>query len=497
MLFSLKRQALVGVVTGFIATVQAKTAAEWKELSIYQVLTDRFATTNLTAPECFIRDYCGGTWKGLERKLDYIQNMGFDAVWISPVIHNIDVNTTWGYAFHGYWGDDPYRLNAHFGTSEDLKSLSDALHARGMSLMVDVVINHLASNTLPQDVDYGSYPAPFNTPDAFHPACQIDFSNQSSVEDCWLVTEPAPALVDLKNEDQVILDALINSVVDLVETYAIDGIRLDTARHVPKPSLAKFQQKVGVFVTGEALNQSVPYVAQYQGPLDSAINYPLWYALVDSFMGRTTFDYLESVVKSEQATFSDAHALTNFLDNQDQPRFASYLGDGHGDDVVRDENAATFLFFVTGIPVIYYGFEQRFDGGYDPINRETMWTSGYNTSAPLYNYLGRLNAIRKYAASIAGKEVFYSEDTVFLSSGVSHMAMQRGPLVIVLTNVGQHIADTDYAVNDSQFSAGDSLTDLVSCDEVKVRTNGGFTSPSNGGKPRIWIKSEYAWKFCF
>ncbi|KAK9320298.1 alpha-amylase [Lipomyces orientalis] len=479
MLLDLK-QVLVGSLTILIDVVQAKTAEEWKELSIYQVVTDRFATTNLSAPQCWIRDYCGGTWKGLERKLDYIQNMGFDAVWISPVIHNIDVNTTWGFAYHGYWGDDPYRLNEHFGTPEDLKSLSDSLHRRGMSLMVDVVINHLSSNAAPQDVNYNLFPTPFNTSNAFHRPCVIDFANQSRSE----------------IEDAAILDALIDSVVDLVAKYDIDGIRLDTARHVPKPSLSKFQQRVGVFVTGEALNASVPYVAQYQGPLDSAINYPLWYALVDSFMGRTTFDFLVSVVKSEQVTFSDAHALTNFLDNQDQPRFASYLGDGRGDDVLRDENAATFLFFVTGIPIIYYGFEQRFNGGSDPVNRETMWSSGYDTSVPLYNYLTRLNAVRKYAASISGKDVFYSEDTTFLGSGVTHMAMQRGPLVIVLTNVGEHIVDAGYTVNGSKFSAGDSLTDLVSCDIVKVGAFGTFTSPSNGGKARIWIKTEYARKFC-
>ncbi|KAK9491649.1 alpha-amylase [Lipomyces doorenjongii] len=496
-MLAIPKPALASIVAVFIAIVQAKTVEEWKELSIYQVLTDRFATTNLTAPECWIRDYCGGTWKGLEKKLDYIQNMGFDAIWISPIIHNIEVNTTWGYAFHGYWGDNPYRLNDHFGTPEDLKSLSDSLHRRGMSLMVDVVINHFASNTGSTDVDYSLFPSPFNTASAFHQSCAIDFSNQSSIEDCWLVTDPAPVLPDLKNDDDVILDPLIESVVDLVMKYDIDGIRLDTARHIPKASLSKFQEKVGVFVTGEALNESVPYVAQYQGPLDSAINYPLWYALIDSFMGRTTFDFLVSVVKSEQATFSDAHALTNFLDNQDQPRFASYLGDGHGDDVLRDENAATFLFIVSGIPVIYYGFEQRFNGGYDPINRETMWSSDYNTSAPLYNYIARLNSIRKYAASITGKNAFYSEDTVFLGSSARHLVMQRGLLVAVLTNAGTHLEDNGYTISGSQFKAGNSLTDLVSCDVVHVGSNGVFISPGNAGKARIWINTKFARKFCF
>lgn len=71
--------------TSFLPIAAAKTAAEWRELSIYQVLTDRFATTDGSAPSCAITDYCGGTWKGIENKLDYIQGMGFEAVWISPV----------------------------------------------------------------------------------------------------------------------------------------------------------------------------------------------------------------------------------------------------------------------------------------------------------------------------------------------------------------------------------------------------------------------------
>ena len=64
---------------------EAKNATEWGELSIYQVLTDRFATSNQSSPECWIRGYCGGTWKGIENNLDYIQGMGFEAIWISPV----------------------------------------------------------------------------------------------------------------------------------------------------------------------------------------------------------------------------------------------------------------------------------------------------------------------------------------------------------------------------------------------------------------------------
>lgn len=69
-----------------------------------QLITDRFATSDGSSPACDTsqRQYCGGTWKGIVQKLDYIQNMGFDAIWISPVVANVEGNTTYGQAFHGY-----------------------------------------------------------------------------------------------------------------------------------------------------------------------------------------------------------------------------------------------------------------------------------------------------------------------------------------------------------------------------------------------------------
>jgi alpha-amylase len=76
----------LGLVLALISQyATAKNATEWQQLSIYQVLTDRFATSNQSSPECWIRGFCGGTWRGIENNLDYIQGMGFEAIWISPM----------------------------------------------------------------------------------------------------------------------------------------------------------------------------------------------------------------------------------------------------------------------------------------------------------------------------------------------------------------------------------------------------------------------------
>ena len=87
--------------------------------------------------------------------------MGFDAIWISPITKNIGGSTGYGEGYHGYWPMDLYNLNDGFGTADDLKELSAALHKRGMYLMVDVVVNHFAATNTPPSLTYGGY-SPFN-----------------------------------------------------------------------------------------------------------------------------------------------------------------------------------------------------------------------------------------------------------------------------------------------------------------------------------------------
>ncbi|KFY52584.1 hypothetical protein V496_08335 [Pseudogymnoascus sp. VKM F-4515 (FW-2607)] len=480
----------LAVAAAIFTSTNAKTAAEWRETSIYQVLTDRFATTEGSSPDCQINNYCGGTWKGIENKLDYIQGMGFDAIWISPVIHNIEESTQWGQAYHGYWGDDPFTLNPHFGTADDLKSLSDTLHSRGMSLMVDVVVNHLAANQASGSVDYSVFPAPFNAASAFHTPCGIDYDNQGSVENCWLVTD-TPSLPDVNSENGDVYTAMVNSVADLVKTYGIDGIRLDTAKHVPKEYLAQFQEAVGVYVTGEVLDGNPDFVAGYEGPLSSVLNYPLWYALIESFMGGD-FSRLSTMMSTEASLFTDVNALANFLDNHDQPRFASR----EGNDVVRDRNAATFLMFASGIPVVYYGFEHRFSGAADPDNREALWPSGYNTDAELYKHIALLHQIRDLASDIGGKADYFAWGAEAVGTSSQYLAMKRGPVLVVVSNVGGQGTTEGFSVPASQFDSGDVVVDLLTCTTATVGDGGAFESAANNGESRVWIRTQDKGSYC-
>lgn len=130
------QNALLAVLL-LLKTSHAATPQEWRNRTIYQVFTDRFATdqsattvepSTKLCPSGF-QGYCGGTWQGIISKLDYIQGMGFTAIWISPVVEQIS-DASRGY--HGYSATNLYSLNSHFGSASDLQALSDALHDRGM-----------------------------------------------------------------------------------------------------------------------------------------------------------------------------------------------------------------------------------------------------------------------------------------------------------------------------------------------------------------------------
>jgi len=122
----------------YILPIQSAGKDEWRTRSIYQVMVDRFARPDdSTTFPCNVTDraYCGGTWKGLQYNLDYIQGMGFDSIWISPISKGVEGMTKDGSDYTGYWVTDMTTLNSNFGTSDDLLALSNEVHNRGITII--------------------------------------------------------------------------------------------------------------------------------------------------------------------------------------------------------------------------------------------------------------------------------------------------------------------------------------------------------------------------
>ena len=105
----------------FSLSLSGHSKEEWRSRSIYMLLTDRFAK-NGNQTDCDLKQFCGGNYKGMIEKLDYIKGMGFDAIWISPIIKNTDGS------YHGYHLTNLYELNEHFGSEQDLVDLIDECH---------------------------------------------------------------------------------------------------------------------------------------------------------------------------------------------------------------------------------------------------------------------------------------------------------------------------------------------------------------------------------
>ncbi|KAI0753794.1 glycoside hydrolase superfamily [Fomes fomentarius] len=466
-----------------VTSALAASAEDWQNRAIYQLVTDRFATSDGSGPSCDTGDrkYCGGTWKGIVSKLDYIQNMGFDAVWISPVVKNVEGATEYGEAFHGYWPEDINSLNSHFGSADDLKALSSALHSRGMYLMVDVVVNHLVSSTNPPDF---SRFAPFSDQSKFHSECFIaNYDNQTDVEQCWLGDTKLP-LADLNTEDDEVVQTMNAWIKNLVSEYGVDGVRIDTVKHVRKDFWPDFAKAAGVFTIAEVLHNETSYLAPYTEVLDSVLDYPTWFSLVSAFQSTSgNLSALAATVAASQSAYKGGELLTgSFLDNHDQPRFQSMVQD---DALVK--NAVTWPFVQDGIPILYYGQEQGYQGGADPANREALWLSSYFEDKPLVQHVKKLNGARK--AAVAANSKFLTTPVKLYTPSGSTLAVSKPPLLALLTNGGSS-SSPKWDVPEAGYKPNEELVDIISCSKVTADANGGVSATGSGGSPQVLLPAS-------
>ncbi|EME46703.1 glycoside hydrolase family 13 protein [Dothistroma septosporum NZE10] len=468
----------------------AASGDDWAKWTIYQVMTDRFARTDgSTTATCDTGtgDYCNGTWQGLIAHLDYIQGMGFDAVWISPVTKQLEGLTADGAAYHGYWQTDLNDVNEHFGTASDLQSLSAALHSRGMYLMVDVVTNHFAALGPPDSIDYTTL-TPFDSQSYFHPYCSIDYNdvaNITQVEQCWEGSQNVP-LPDVRTEDSSIASTLDNWISGLVSDYSIDGLRIDSVMEVNPSFWAAFQSSAGVYSLGEVYVDDADFVCSYQDYLPGVFNYAMYYSMTAAFSSTTgSIGDLANMIETIKSC-PDTSQLGTFSENHDVPRFASLNG-----DIVLAQNILTFTMLTDGIPVVYQGQEQHYNavggsgssGSPYPWNREAVWLSGYNTGAELYVLTKQLNAARHVA--IANSASYVTTQNENLYQDLHTLAMKKGDVVTIVTNDGSNGSAWTLSVP-LAYTANTQVTELLTCDTLTTASDGTLAVPMSGGLPRVY-----------
>ena len=435
------------LAAGLPAGAQSASNGFWQAQSIYQVITDRFfdgdssnnnADGNYSASGT--TSVHGGDFKGLEQKLDYIKALGATAIWISPVVLN-------GHGeFHGYAARDFYHVDPHWGSLADLQHFIQTAHAKGLLVIDDIVCNHGDNLITSSDSGYctfvsppsgyhlkysGSttYASPFDIYNSnynstnnaltnlFHnQGCIGSFSDTTQVQLGELFR-----LDDFRTESPYVRSNLAAIYQYWIQQAGFDGFRIDTVKHVDTgfwqywcPQVHQFaatnSAKPDFFMFGEVLDTSESLCGSYTGTksggpfeLDSVLDYPLYFIVSTVFASASGATSRIETHYANVATYYDTNAqqrLVTFLDNHDQPRF---LNSGTTN---RLAVALAFLYTARGVPCLYYGTEQGFNGATDPYDREDMFAGqfkdtgmagvdSFNMTHPLFQLVAKLNNFRR------------------------------------------------------------------------------------------------------
>ncbi|MGH8077379.1 MAG: alpha-amylase family glycosyl hydrolase, partial [Lysobacter sp.] len=522
---------------------------DWRDQVIYFVMTDRFddgdpRNNDQGAGEfdpSSNAHYNGGDFKGIERRLDYIRGLGATAVWVTPPVANQWWNTTARYGgYHGYWAENFMAVDAHNGSLADYQRLSRKLHAAGMYLVQDIVVNHTANyfgyagdwNSTRPAQQFRLVPdsrgrmaptqSPFDRNDARDPMQRTaatyhwtpditDFNDPNQVMNFQLA-----GLDDLNTEHPQVRESLRESYGYWIREAGVDAFRVDTAFYVPPefftdflysddadhPGILRVAAQTGrddFHVFGEGFGSDKPYadeqarrIDDYMRSADDApllpgmLNFPLYATAADVFArGRPTAE-LAHRIGSMMTLHLQPHLMPTFVDNHDVDRFLA----GGGQAGLKQN--LLLLMTLPGIPTIYYGTEQGFT---EP--RAAMFAGGYgsggkdhfDTTAPLYRFIQRATALRReHPLFSRGTPAIRRDNTA--APGVLAYRMSHGDdAALVVFNSADH--DTLLSHLDTGLRPGTVLRGLFGIDaapkDVVIDADGSVSM-------RLPARSGLVWK---
>lgn len=440
----------------------------WDEAVIYMTMTDRFFDGNTGNNDGVNLEgtlsYHGGDFAGLEAKLDYLQSLGVNTIWITPIVLNSSMSyeyeggTYESTGFHGYWASDFTQLSPYLGTEEELTSLINAMHERGMKLMVDVVLNHAG---------YGTE-SHFNS---LLDTTMIRSAAEMVVGDD--IYAPLSGLPDFLTEKEVVANQLIAWQVAWMSKFDIDYYRVDTVKHVDPVVWVAFKNELA------KVDQDFKLIGEYYGAGYANTAGQLNSGSMDSLLDFDTNDQLGSFVGGEieaaevfltgrNASLTNTATLGSFLSSHDEDSFVDGLmNDGRTEEeaLALAKVAASVQLTAKGQVVIYYGEEigQHGLSSDYPIqsNRADFnWVSAEaqesdNTSM-LAHYRKLLTIREQYKELLANAD----RTVIALSNEEGYDIVKRtlddASLYIALNITGQ-VKEVTFPV---ELAAGTELTDL-------------------------------------
>lgn len=449
--------------------------------SIYFVMTDRFENgdkKNDTAGLSTFRLtsgwdssdpawWHGGDFRGLQSRLPYIHSMGFSAIWITPPVKQKYVQGSSG-AYHGYWGLDFTRVDPHLGTEAEFISLIDSAHILGLKVIIDVVANHTADvityetnsdSLIPKVSDYEKNvkkPAFLNKISNYHNLGDMPRNKNETIYGDFY------GLDDIASEKPEVMNGFAAIWIDWIKKYNIDGLRIDTFKHVNPvfwktvlPKVQAYARSIGKKsfpIFGEVAEPDAYSLASFvqNREVPSVLDFN-FQKTVSTFAG---YGYnsaaMAKLFNSDDAyttSATSAYDLVTFLGNHDMGRIGSFLLKSTGFEPVntleRSKLANGLLFLLRGSPALYYGDESGMAGaGGDKLARQDMFAtdveiwknelriggqpiadkSSFDVSNPLRDQITQLQQLIKVNPALRNgtQQTRYAKGGVFVVSRYSN-----------------------------------------------------------------------------
>ena len=337
--------------------------------------------------------YLGGDFRGVLDNAGYIRDMGFGAVWITPIVANPDEAFTGGDAiscgstltdrgktgYHGYWGTNFYQVDEHLPSAGlDFRAFTDGMRAAGLKTVLDIVGNH-GSPAWTMPVAQPGFGQIFDADGrliADHqnlPPQQLDPA-RNPLHAFYNTTGPVDAqagsifdgnlaqLADFDADNPAVFEYLAGAYEHWIGQGA-DAFRIDTIAWMPHAFWARFAERIrrerpDFFMFGEAFDYDAAKIAEHTWAVNggiSVLDFPMKQAMDEVFAGGAGFERLAPSLHLERGPYANPYELATFYDNHDMPRMAA-TDAGFID-------AHNWLFTARGIPVVYYGSETGFMRG--------------------------------------------------------------------------------------------------------------------------------------
>lgn len=315
----------------------------------------------------------GGDLEGIISRLDYIEEMGFSAIWICPLLESNQKE----YSYHGYATTDYYKIDPRYGSNEDYVRLVQEANKRGIKIIMDQVLNHNGSyhywtDDLPSQ-DWYHYAKDSIKPMTSHKRTVLSDpyvaqSDRVAFSDGWFVNR----MPDLNQQNDLLATYLIQNAIFWIEYSGIQGIRQDTYSYPDPGFMNDWSSRIlleypNFNLVGEEWSVNPAIVSRWQlgkqnndgfeSNMPSMMDFPLQKAIVSSINKEeqpwtNSFDEVYEMMGND-FLYPDPNNLVVFLDNHDMARIYDQVEGSKA----KLEMALTYLYSTRGIPQVYYGTE--------------------------------------------------------------------------------------------------------------------------------------------